>query len=177
MRAGMALITLLAGSLIGVVFAVGAIAKVVRFGEWKLALEAYRLPRAARAAASVAVPVAESAVVALLVLDQARAGAALTLALLAIFSSGLLYARREHGDRLPCGCFGRAVPHDYRLLAARNAGLAILAGIVLVNDHDRLLNHVTMPGPSALLPAALVIVGLSLAVWVARELSQAARRQ
>ncbi|MDP9222835.1 MAG: hypothetical protein M3P18_03090, partial [Actinomycetota bacterium] len=127
--------------------------------------------------ASVGVPIAESAVVTLLVVGQARAAAALALGLIAIFSLALLHARQEEGDRLPCGCFGRVIPRDYRLLAARNAALAALAATVLFSGRDRLVTASLGPDSTVLLPAALVILGLSVAVWVSRELAETSRRQ
>jgi hypothetical protein len=172
----MPLITLLAGSVVAVVFGWGGLAKLVRFREWQEALGAYRLPLRTTGIASLLVPIGELTVVALLVLDHALAGAALTLTLLAAFSLALLDAHQEHGDRLPCGCFGRATPHDYRLLVARNGGLAFLAGIVLIGGRDRLISD-TFHAPTSLVPALLVVVGLSIVLWVGRELSGSLRRQ
>jgi hypothetical protein len=155
----------------------GGAAKLVRFGQWNEALRVYRLPSLIARTASLAVPIAELTVVALLILDRARAGAALTLTLLAMFSLALLNARQHQGDRLPCGCFGRATPHDYRLLVARNGALACLAAIVLVDGRDGLVTGSLRTTSNTLLPALLVLVGLSLVLWVGRGWSQAMHRQ
>ena len=173
----MPLLTVLAASVVGLVFGWGAAAKLMRFPQWQEALRAYRLPIGVTRAASLVVPVAELTVVLLLILGRARAGAALTLALLSIFSLALLSARLSQGDRLPCGCFGRATPHDYRLLIARNAVLASLAAMILIDGRDRLLGDITHPASVVLLPLLLVVVGLSVVVWLGRELSATLRRQ
>lgn len=171
----MTVLTISAAGLIAGVFGWGALAKVLRFSEWRQALRAYGLPPNGERYASLVVPAGEGAVVVLLAAGRARAGAALTLALLATFSSGLLFARQKQGDLVPCGCFGRATPHDFRLLMARNGGLALAAGAILIDGHDRL---VTAGGfdPAMLLPAALVLVALVIALWMGRELIEALRR-
>jgi di/tricarboxylate transporter len=172
----MSLVTPLAGFVLAVIFGWGALAKLVRFRQWRTALAVYRLPSGIAMAASVVVPFSEMAVVGLLVTGHALAGAALTLGLLATFSLTLLSARKEHGDRLPCGCFGRATRHDYRLLVARNAGIAFLAGILLIDGRDHLMTQSLQPASTTLLPTALVIIGLLLTLWVTRELTEGMRR-
>ncbi|HEX3326644.1 MAG TPA: MauE/DoxX family redox-associated membrane protein [Actinomycetota bacterium] len=173
----MSLITLLAGAVIAIVFGWGAVAKIIRFSEWQQALRAYRLPSRIGLAASVVVPGAELTVAALLGTGHARAGAALTMALLAGFSLALVSARQAQGNRLPCGCFGRATPHDYRLLVARNAGLACLAGIILIGGRDRLLTGSLRPNTTSLLPAALAGLGVVMVLWIGREVADAMRKQ
>jgi hypothetical protein len=171
----MSQITLLAGSTIGVVFGWGALAKMLRFPEWRHALEAYDLPVGLSLWARVGVPVAELVVVGMLVSGHARAGAALTLTLLALFSLALFRAGRKGGDLLPCGCFGGATPRDYRLLIGRNGGLAFFAGVIMIGSRDRLVSA-DLSSTSALLPAALVVVGVMVLVWMGRELSAVMRR-
>jgi hypothetical protein len=173
----MSLFTLLAGVAIAIVFGWGAFAKVIRFSEWQQALHAYHLPRSVDLAASIGVPCVELGVVVLLGTGHARAGSALTLALLASFSLALLTARPVQGNSLPCGCFGRATRHDYRLLVARNAGLACLAGIILVGGRDDLLAGSLHPASMTLLPAALVGLGVAMAFWIGREITQVVRKQ
>ncbi|MDP9233272.1 MAG: hypothetical protein M3P01_01820, partial [Actinomycetota bacterium] len=116
-------------------------------------------------------------VVALLGTGHARAGAALTMALLAGFSLALVSARQSQGNRLPCGCFGRATLHDYRLLVARNAGLACLAGIILIGGRDRLLTGSLRPNATSLLPAALAGLGVVMVLWIGHEVTDAMRKQ
>jgi Methylamine utilisation protein MauE len=173
----MSLISLLAGSILIVVFGWGALAKLVRFPQWQNALAVYRLVPQVAAIALFGVPLSEMVIVGLLVSSHARAGAALSLGLIAAFSWALLRARQWQGDRLPCGCFGRAELHDYRLLVGRNAGIAVLAGVVLIQGHDHLMTESLRWSPSSLLPSALVIIGLLLALWVAREFIQGMRKQ
>jgi Methylamine utilisation protein MauE len=172
----MSLMPLLAGWILGAVFAWGALAKLVQFRRWQEALGAYRLPSAISMPASAGVPVAELAVVGLLVSGHALAASALCLMLLATFSLALLSARQKGSNRLPCGCFGRATLHDYRLLVARNAGLALLAALVLINGHERLLGDPIGPASAGLLPVALVAVGGIVLFWVVRELAVVMRR-
>jgi Methylamine utilisation protein MauE len=172
----MSSLSFVAAAIVGAVFGSGALAKLVRFRQWQEALQAYRLPPNVSRAASVGVPLAEAAVVALLLAGRALAGGALTLMLLAVFSLALLSARQNGSDRIPCGCFGSATPHDYRLLVARNAALAVLAGIVLAGGRQ----HLTIalpPSGAPLLPIALVALGVALLGWLARELSASMRRQ
>jgi Methylamine utilisation protein MauE len=173
----MSLITQLAGFLVALVFGWGAIAKLVRFSQWQHALGSYRLPRLIGRAASMLVPLAELAVAGLFVTDHALAGAALTVALLAVFSLALLSARQIQGNRLPCGCFGRATPHDYRLLVARNGALACLAAVVLIDGRNHLFTDAIRPNSTTLLPAALVVLGLSMALWMGREIAEAMRKR
>ena len=172
----MSVLSLLAGSLIAVTLGGGALAKAVRFSQWQQALKVYRLPRPLELSASVGVPLAEAGVLALLLTGRARAGAALSLALLSAFSLALLAARRSQGDRLPCGCFGRATRHDFRVLIARNAGLACLAGVVLIGGRDRLIPDVA-PGSTMLLPVALGVLGVAVALWMGLEVTEAMRKR
>jgi hypothetical protein len=172
----MSSLSFVAAAIVGAVFGSGAVAKLVRFPQWQEALWAYRLPPNVSRAASVGVPLAEGAVVGLLLGSHALAGAALTLMLLALFSLALLSARQNGSDRIPCGCFGTATPHDYRLLVGRNAALAILAGIVLAGGRQHLTVGLPASGAPPL-PIALVAVGVTVLGWLARELSAALRRQ
>lgn len=171
----MSAITVVAASVLAVVFGWGGIAKLIRYPEWKEVLQSYSVPVGIHRVAALLVPIAELSVVALLLVGRARAGAALTLALLALFSRAFVAAAHQRGGRVACGCFGKAAPHDYRLLLARNASLTICAGIVLIYGHDR-LSPLPATDPGFLLPGAIVLLGLSLALVLAREL-QALRRQ
>lgn len=76
-----------------------------------------------------AVPVSE-AIIATLLLALPRVGAAAALVLLAVFSV-FLAVKIADGTTAACACFGRvsAPPLSYRDLI-RNAGLAVLAGLV-----------------------------------------------
>ncbi|MEA2508724.1 MAG: Methylamine utilization protein MauE [Actinomycetota bacterium] len=172
----MSVLTLLAGVLVALVLGWAALAKLIRFSHWQQALGAYGLPTRVASVASIAVPLAELAVVCLMLVGRARAGAALTLGLLSVFSLTLPQMSQKHGNRVPCGCFGKATSYDLRLLIARNGALAALAGIILIGGRDHLVIG-SIHSAWTVLPSALVFVGLSLAFWVGRELTEASRRQ
>jgi len=173
----MSVITLVASCLVAVVFAWGAIAKLVRFVEWKRVLSGYGIRGPVASLAAGAVPLAELGVVALLIFGHALAGAALTLALLALFSLAFLTAQQKAGGPIPCGCFGRATPTDLRILVARNAGLACLAGIILINGREGVLRISNGSTWTTWLPAALVVAGVAVTVRLSQELAETSRRQ
>lgn len=172
----MSFLTLLAGVLVALVLGWAAGAKLVRFNQWRQALSGYGLPPAVASVASVAVPVAELSVVGLMVAGRALAGAALTLGLLSVFSLSFPRLRLEPGNRVPCGCFGKATSLDVRLLIARNGALAALAGIILIGGRDHLVTG-SISAWATVLPSVLIIIGLSLALWLAREITEVSRRQ
>ena len=171
----MSAITLVAASVITVVFGWGGVGKLVRFSEWKEVLQAYEVAPVLLRPAAVLVPLAELTVVGLFLAGRARAGAALSLCLVAVFSPALIATSQRRGRQVPCGCFGKATPHDYRLLLARNAAIASLAGIILIYGHDR-LTLLSAVDPTVTVLAVVIVVGLSLILTLAREL-QALRRQ
>jgi hypothetical protein len=149
------------------VFAWAAIAKVARFRMWQAVLARYRLPVTASTAAAIGVPLAETAVAALLLAGATRAGAALSVSLLSAFSLVLLRARALQGDRLPCGCFGAAKERDYRLMLLRNGSLAVLAAALLLEGRD--IDPMTgfgLPSAAEALPAILTVAGLLLVTWM-----------
>lgn len=158
---------LLVPSLLALAFAWAAIAKVTRFAAWRGALRGYRLPKPVEASALVLVPVVEVVAAVLLVGggDVTKAGAALSVALLAGFSLAVLRARRLGGDRLPCGCFGGAGTRDYRLMLVRNAFLgAVAAAVLLVPDVAGY--ELEAPDASQAIPALLVGLGIALIGWL-----------
>jgi methylamine utilization protein MauE len=165
---------LLAGALAGV-FAWAAAAKAVDLGGWREALAAHRLGPLARPAL-LGVPFLEVSVAGLVLAGASRAGAALALALLVAFSGAILRARALQGDRIPCGCFGRTRARDYRALLVRNLALGVLAAAVLFTGASfPLFEWVRLPRGGEIAAAALVVVGLALAGWMARR-AQAALR-
>lgn len=157
-----------ASSLLAGAFAWSSIAKIARPLGWSRALRHYRL--AAERFLLVAVPGVEAGTAALLLLGATRAGGALSLALLGAFSLAVVRARSFEGDRLPCGCFGRAEARDYRTMLARNAVLGALAGAVLAPGRDlAFLEGLHAPASDDAVPFALVIVGLGVAAragWI-----------
>jgi hypothetical protein len=167
-----------AAALLGVTFAWAALAKLVAWRNWGDALRAYDLPGASVAVARPVVPVLEGAVTALVIAGRTHAAGALTIVLLSSFSGALLHAHSRHGDRLPCGCFGRATTRDYRLMLWRNAALGVLAAVLLVAPGDvSIVDDVSLPRGSDLVPAVLVLVGVVLCVWTAwRAVSSLGRK-
>ena len=125
----------------------------------------------------VLVPVAEIVAGVLLAAggDASKAGAALSVALLAAFSSAGLRARRSGGDRLPCGCFGGSGERDYRLMLVRNAILGAVAAAILTVP-GAATYELEVPDASQIVPALLVAVGAGLAIWLLTTVVKGAGR-
>lgn len=153
-----------------------AIAKASRPSAWRTALLGYRLPGGFVTPALVLVPIVEIVTGVLLAAggEATKAGAALSVALLAAFSLAVLRARRLQGDRLPCGCFGGNGSRDYRLMLVRNSFLgAVAAAILLV---PRVATYdLEAPGSAQALPALLVAAGLVLIGWLLATSGRAGR--
>src|SRR5918999_3218614 len=147
------------------VFAWAALAKAVRFRRWRSSLDAYRLPLPGVLAA--AVPAAEAAITALVLLGRTRVAAVAALVLLAGFSMAVLRARRLVGDRIPCGCFGGRSRRDYRVLLARNAALVPVALAALSDP-----GIVTTPADVEVIPVALLVLGVVLLGLLMREVAR-----
>ena len=161
------LLVQIATATVALAFAWAALAKLADRARWSRVLERYGLSRPARRAAAWAVPAVELSIAVLALIAPVVAGA-LALATLAAFSAVLL-TRRGGRTRVPCGCFGGAGERDYRILLARNAGLAALATLLLTGDGRRPLDGVHAPAGGELAAAALLMAGVALAVWTARE--------
>ena len=159
-----------AALLLGLTFAWAALAKSLRWSRWREALRAYELPGRIAGVAAFGVPAIEAAAAALVLSGRTKVGAAATLVLLASFSGALLHAQQLRGDRLPCGCFGRATERDYRLMLARNASLAILAAALLLSAGDVwFAAGLAAPSAGDAVPFALVVAGLALCLWLVRH--------
>jgi hypothetical protein len=112
---------------------------------------------------AVATPVLEIVAAALVLLVSVKTGAALSLVLLGGFSLAVLRARSRQGDRIPCGCFGRAKERDYRLIIGRNLLLVGVTAVVLLGEESQgLLSGGEVPPASDVLPALLAAVGIGL---------------
>lgn len=159
--------------LLAIAFFWAAVAKASRPSAWRSALLGYRLPDGIVTPALVFVPVVELVTGLLLAAGGvgSKAGAALSVALLAAFSLAVLRARRLQGDRLPCGCFGGAGTRDYRLMLVRNAFLGAVAALVLLVPRVARF-ELEAPRGSQLVPALLVAVGVALIGWLAVSLSR-----
>lgn len=157
-------------ALLGLTFAWAALAKVVRWSHWLDALRAYEFPSMVTAAAAPLVPALEALCAVLVLSGRTKVGSALALALVGSFSGALLYAQQKRGNRLPCGCFGRATDRDYRVMLARNAGLTALAAILAVPDDDvSWAAGLSAPSADDAFPILLVITGLALCLWLVRH--------
>lgn len=146
-------------------FAWAAAAKLFRPAGWRAAISGYGLGRG-EPLAFVTVPGVELLVAVTILWVSARAGAALSLTLLASFSAAVVHARSQRGDRLPCGCFGRATERDYRALLARNACAGCAAALVLLGGgRDGIAGSPSVTSGPELVPVALTCLGAALAGW------------
>jgi len=147
-------------------FAWAAAAKAIWPAGWRGAVGGFGIGRRSEPFVSITVPVVELAVAVTILWGDARAGAALALALLAAFSAAVARARSLQGDRLPCGCFGRATVRDYRTMLARNALGGGLAGVVLLaGPRNGIFEAPGAPSGPELVPAALTCLGTVLVGW------------
>jgi len=157
----------LAAAVLGAAFAWSAGTKIARPASWRRVLGAYGLPRWVNRASVIGVPVAEVAILCLVVIGMDRTAGIAALVILAGFSAAILRARRRFGDVVACGCFGTSGSRDYRMLLLRNALLAGGASIAALGGVDA--PRISVPGlPTAsdALPAALAIAGLAVAAWM-----------
>jgi hypothetical protein len=167
----------LAAAGIAVAFGAAGVAKLVRPRVWRSALAAYRLPAGVERSARVGVPAVEAAIAVLALLGLPRTAGAASAAVLLAFSGAIVVARARVGRRLDCGCFGTRTTRDYRLLLARNAGLAVLAALAWAYGVDAPLGgSVGPPAAHDALPLGLAAVGVVVIGWVAFSAFGAVRR-
>ena len=165
-------------AVLAITFAWAAGAKVARWSTWRATLPGYGIARGLLGPVAVGVPLLEATVSTLAVAGVTRVAMAAALALLSAFSFGVLRARARQGDRLPCGCFGRTEERDYRVMLARNAVLAALAGAVLLFGREvELLSGAGAPDMKDAVPGLLVAVGALLAVWMAKHATSLMHRR
>ncbi len=166
----------LAAAVLACAFAWAAAAKLVQFKAWGAALDGYRIPRSLHPVALVGLPVAEIVVTVLLLAGPLKSGAALAVALVAVFSMAIIRARSLQGDKLPCGCFGRTEARDYRLMLIRNGVLAALAAAVLLSGtQEGVVQELSGLSIEDVLPVTLVGLGLILSLWMVRQVANAFR--
>jgi hypothetical protein len=166
-----------ASILLAAVFGWAALAKIVRWKAWRTALAGYRLPPLIGSIAFLGTPLAEAAVTALLLSGQTLMGGAGALALLSAFSFIVLRARAARGDRLPCGCFGKATSRDYRTLLLRNGALSIVAAVLLIGGENVSVARGVSLSRAAVVPAVLVLAGVSLVAWMVLYAAPALRHK
>jgi methylamine utilization protein MauE len=150
--------------LVAVVFGISAVGKLrtagVRAAFRRSVADMAVLPARAVAPVAVAVPIVEAAAAVLLVTPPTVAlGAALALALLAAFSTGIALVLRR-GTRAGCRCFGTTERPYRRSHLVRNALLAAatLAGAVLSG-------HPTGPPVAPIAIAGAVVAALVLVTF------------
>lgn len=155
-----------AAAVLSIAFGSAAVAKIVGRRRWARALASYRLGPL-EGPALVGVPVVELALAALPFLGLVSTAGVAALVVLSVFSAAIVVGRVRVGRRLDCGCFGASRARDYRLLLARNAALAVVAVVAWREGRDAWIGgSLAAPSGSDLLPAALVAVGVALAMWV-----------
>ena len=171
-------VRVVAQAVLAVVFAWAAIAKLAGFGRWRDSLRSYGIASPFGGAVAAAVPVAELAVPGFIAGGRPVDAAVLALGLLACFSIAIVWARRRLGTRLPCGCFGGPKRRDWRLMLARNAVLAAVAGAVAATGASYGTGaRVVLPRPEggAALPILLAFLGLAVVAWAAYEAVRATK--
>jgi hypothetical protein len=163
-----------AAVLLAAVFGWASLSKVLGPGNWRQALVGYRVPAPLASAALIGVPAAEAAVTILLLAGSITVGVGLALVLVSAFSIAVIRIRRSLGDRLPCGCFGGQKLRDARLMLVRNAALAVLAAVAVM---ERRAPAPSLPSTEDALPALLAVFGAVLAAWMLRRAVQLLGRE
>jgi hypothetical protein len=164
--------------LLALVFAWAAAAKVLRFRSWRSELEGYALPPSLRHIALGGVPLLEGAVVTLVLVAELPPAGALCIAAVSGFSLAILRRRSVEGDRFPCACFGRSTTRDYRVMLTRNLLVAGLGAVVMLGGSGvSVFDGLGVPGTGELLPAILVVAGVSLITWMVVQASTSLRRK
>jgi hypothetical protein len=151
-------VTPVAAAAVAAGFGVAAVAKVLRWGIWRRALSAYRLPSPVEPVAAILVPMAEAVVPVTILAGATQIGAAMGLALVVVFSAAVIRAALTRGDSLPCGCFGRAESRSARIMLARNLVIAGLAVTAIGSGRSPLPSI----GPGEVLPVLLAAAGVAL---------------
>jgi hypothetical protein len=165
-----------AAAVLAVAFGAAAVAKLVRPSSWRRALASYRLPAPVERVARPGVPVLEAAIAALPVLGLASTAGMVAAIALVAFSAAIVAGRLRVGRVLECGCYGTAATRDYRLLLARNAALLGVALAAWTRGVDEPAVALRPPSGGEWVPAALVVLGLAAASWVATRAVGAWRR-
>jgi hypothetical protein len=166
-----------AAAILAVAFGAAAAAKVAGARSWRRSLASYRLPAAVERIAGPSVPAVEIVLAAMPFVGLVSSAGLASLVVLGLFSAAIVAGRIRVGRRLDCGCFGASSARDYRVLLVRNGALAVAAVVAWQKGvDDSLGGALGMPSGPDLLPAALVLLGLGLAAWVAVQTLVVVRR-
>jgi hypothetical protein len=157
----------LAAAVLALTFGAAAVAKLARRAAWRRTLGLNGLRSGASRLVGFGVPAVELGIAATVLVGLASSAGLLSIVALMAFSGAIVVGRVRAGRRLECGCFGGSGVRDYRLLLARNLALAGVAFVAWRAGEDApLARALGEPAGADLLPVALVVLGLALAVWV-----------
>jgi hypothetical protein len=157
----------LAAAVLALTFGAAAVAKLARRAAWRRTLGSYGLRSGASRLVGFGVPAVELGIAATVLVGLASSAGLLSIVALVAFSGAIVVGRVRAGRRLECGCFGGSGVRDYRLLLARNLALAGVAFLAWRAGEDApLVRALGETAGADLLPIALVVLGLALAVWV-----------
>jgi len=157
----------LAAATLALTFGTAAVAKLARRAAWGRTLGSYGLRPGATRLAGFGVPVVELGIAALALAGLGSSAGLLSMVALVGFSGAIVLGRVRSGRRLECGCFAGSGTLDYRVLLVRNLALTGVAVVAWRAGEDApLLRSLGEPAGGDLLPIALAVVGLALAVWV-----------
>jgi thiol-disulfide isomerase/thioredoxin len=159
----MSSIILIVRTMLFVVFAVAAVAKLTDLRASRETVEAFGVPRRLAVLAGTALPVAElAAAAALLPQASARWGAAAALLLLLVFSGGVAYALSQ-GRTPDCNCFGQvsSAQISWRTLA-RNGVLALIAALAVWQAPGASFSAWTSSHAAANLVASVAVLAAAL---------------
>ena len=157
----------LAAAVLALTFGAAAVAKLARRAAWRRTLGSYGLRSGASRLVGFGVPAVELGIAATVLVGLASSAGLLSIVALVAFSGAIVVGRVRAGRRLECGCFGGSGVRDYRLLLGRNLALAGVAFVAWRAGEDApLVRALGEPAVADLLPVALVVLGLALAVWV-----------
>jgi Methylamine utilisation protein MauE len=157
----------LAAAVLALTFGAAAVAKLARRAAWRRTLGSYGLRPGASRLVGFGVPPVELGIAATVLVGLASSAGLLSIVALVAFSGAIVVGRVRAGRRLECGCFGGSGVRDYRLLLARNLALAGVAFVAWRAGEDApVVRALGETAGADLLPVALVVLGLALAVWV-----------
>jgi Methylamine utilisation protein MauE len=156
-----------AAAALALTFGAAAVAKLARRTAWLRTLGSYGLRPGATGLAGLGVPAVELGIAVLVLAGLGSSAGLVSIVALVAFSGAIVLGRVRAGRRLDCGCFGGSGIRDYRLLLGRNLALAAVAFVAWRAGEDApLVRSLGEPAGADLLPVALVVAGLALAVWV-----------